>query len=95
MILKLLASGPTMLKCSIQQYKRTKQRREIGKHQQFESLGGNISPAAVQPINQANQESQQEPNRETLSPPSVCLICPSGAQTNGSAPQTTQQIFFW
>lgn len=67
-ILKLLAHSPTMLKCSIQQYRRTKQQRESerGKHQQFQSLGGNISPAAVQPINQPNQESQHEPNGETL-----------------------------
>lgn len=49
---------------AIQENKAAK--RERGKHQQFESLEGNISPAAVQPINQPNQESQLEPNGETL-----------------------------
>lgn len=48
------AGSAHMLKRNIQQHERTKQQKEIGKHQQFESLEGNISPAALHPINQPN-----------------------------------------
>lgn len=41
-----------MLKPNIQRYKRRKPQEEFGKRQQFESLEGNISPAALRPINQ-------------------------------------------
>ena len=41
-----------IFKHNIQQYMWTKQQKQIGKHQQFESLEGNISPAALHPINQ-------------------------------------------
>lgn len=86
---------PTASKHNIQQHRRTKQQKEIGKHQQFRCLEGNISPAAFHPINQPNWKSQHEPNRETLFPSPSALIFPSGAPSNSSALRTTRQIFFW
>lgn len=98
MILKLLAHSPTMLKCSIQQYKRTKQQSE--REGSISSLKASkvifhlllFNPLTSQ-IRRVGS-SQTGKHSATVSH-SVCLICPSGAQTNDSAPQTTKQIFFF